>query len=53
MFCHIISWICIDISEDPAAFIIVVDEVGESRILQNVCMLFADHIPENVLMSEI
>jgi hypothetical protein len=53
MFCHVICWICIDISEDPAAFTVVVDEVGESRILQNVYMLFAYRIPENVLVSEI
>ena len=52
MLCQVICWICIDISEDPAAFTIVIDEDGDGRILQNVCTLFPDHMPENVLVNE-
>jgi hypothetical protein len=51
--CRVICWICVDIPEDPAALTIMVDEDGESRILQNVCSLFPEHIPENVLVNEI
>jgi len=53
MMCLVMYWICIDISEDPAAFTVIVDEDGESRILQNVRKLFPDHFPENVLVSKI
>jgi hypothetical protein len=34
MLCHVICWICIDISEDPATSTILVNEDVESRILQ-------------------
>jgi hypothetical protein len=53
MLCHVFCWIRIDIAEDLADFIIVVDEDRGSRIFQNVCMLLPDNIPENILVSEV